>query len=367
MINRRDWLRASFIGAGTISALPYTWAYNNQIQDLKENTIRLSHNENPYGPSPAAKDAIIQNMHKGNRYPRASISKLKEVIAQKENISPSNILITAGSTEILGLMGIIHGIQRGNIISGFPTFDYLMSYSTNFGSRWVRVPLENEMYPMHGIAKAIDQDTKLVFICNPNNPAGTYIQNEDIEALVLKMAEQTNVFIDEAYIEFTDLGIGNSFAPIAVKNPNVVIGRTFSKIYGMAGLRIGYAIAHEDTIQVMMKYFMGRMVTPAVTSLEAAIASIQDEKFAQKSKQLNDEAKSLIYSNFDDWGVRYWKSNTNFVWFETKLFKTKVKEALIDQNIYIRDYDHSPGYARVSIGTVDEIKSFIEASQGILS
>ena len=363
-INRRSWIKTGLAGAGMISLTP---SFANILYDENDEVVRLSHNENPYGPSPAARDAIIQSIQKGNRYPRASISKLKEVIAAKEGCSADNILITAGSTEILGLMGIIHGIQGGNIISGTPTFDYLMSYSTNFGSEWVRIPLDRVMYPMKQIAEAINEKTELVFICNPNNPIGTYIQNEEIEADVLAMAKKTNVFIDEAYIEFTDLGIKNYFAPIAFKNPNVVVGRTFSKIYGMAGLRVGYALAHKDTIQTMMKYFMGRMVTPSVTSVEAATASIQDEAFARKSKKLNQEAKELVYNHFDQWGVQHWKSHTNFIWFKTDQFNTDVRAGLEQSNVFIRDYDHSPGFARVSVGTMEEMERFVTGAKKLLT
>ena len=373
MIKRRDWIKTSLAGIGALSTYPQIVAREHKEIDIlnqslnQEDIIRLSHNENPYGPSPAARQAIIDNISKGNRYPRTSITNLKEVIAAKENIHPENVLITAGSTEILGLMGLIYGIQKGNIISGFPTFDYLMSYSKNFGSKWVQIPLKNEMYPMKQIADTVNDETKLVFICNPNNPAGTYLQNEEIESTVIAMAKKTQVFIDEAYIEFTDEGIGNSFAPIAVKNPNVVVGRTFSKIYGMAGLRIGYAIAHKDTISTMMQYFMGRMVTPAVTSVEAAIASLNDQGFAEKSKSLTEEAKKRVYAQLASWGVKFWKSHTNFIWFESKKFKGDIYKNLQKSNIYIRSYSHSPGFARVSIGTLDEVQAFLDASRELLA
>lgn len=371
MIKRRDWIKTSLAGIGALSTYPQIMAAEHAEIDRKtqgnDEVIRLSHNENPYGPSPAARQAIINSISKGNRYPRTSIGDLKEVIAAKENIHPDNVLITAGSTEILGLMGLIYGIQQGNIISGFPTFDYLMAYSTNFGSEWIKIPLDHEMYPMESIARAINEKTELVFICNPNNPSGTYLQNEEIEASVLNMSRKTPVFIDEAYIEFTDEGLDNSFAPIAVKNPNVVVGRTFSKIYGMAGLRIGYAIAHQDTIETMKKYFMGRMVTPAVTSVEAAIASMQEDGFADKSKNLTQEAKKLVYAKFSSWGVNYWKSHTNFIWFESTKFQGNIYQNLQKSNIFIRDYDHSPGYARVSIGTLDEVQKFLDASEHLLT
>ncbi len=363
--NRRDWLKTGLYGLGAVSLLT-----NSSPFDLKrrhKDVVRLSHNENPYGPSANAREAIIQSISKGNRYPRQAITDLKEVIASKEGVQAKNILITAGSTEILGLMGLIYGIQKGNIISGFPTFDYLMSYSKNFDSEWIRIPLDKEMYPLKKIEERIDSNTKLVFICNPNNPTGTYIPKSDMKVSILSMAQKTPVFVDEAYIEFTEGGINNSFAHIAARNPNVVVGRTFSKIYGMAGLRIGYAIAHEDSIKVMQKYFMGRMVTPSVTSLEAAKVSVGDDLFAEKSKSLTLEAKQMVYTAFEQWAVKHWRSHTNFIWFKTNKFLPGIYGSLEKKNVFIRTYSHTPGYARVSIGTKEEIQIFLDELGGLIA
>ena len=245
-----------------------------------DDAVKLNSNENPYGPSKSAREAIINSISEGNRYPRNQIKKLKKIIADNEGLTPDHIMITAGSTELLGLAGLVYGLKGGNLISSQPTFDFLLEYSSRIGANWIKVPLtEDHQYNLEGIRKATDSNTKLIFVCNPNNPTGIEIPHEDVKAFCKEMAPKYPVYLDEAYIELSSMGLKGSMAAMVDDYPNLIVARTFSKIYGMAGLRIGYALAHPKTIQNLSYHHTGRNITTSVTSVAAAIASIRMMNF----------------------------------------------------------------------------------------
>ncbi len=327
--------------------------------------IRLSHNENPFGPPESARKAIIEAIAEGNRYPREGIAELREKIAAREGLTTDHILIGAGSTEILGIAGLMAGIDRGKIIACHPTFDFLMYYAQQFAAEWVKVPVTDaQQYDLAGINRQLDDDTRMVFICNPNNPTGAELPRSMLEPFCSVVSQRCMVFVDEAYIELAKGGVKVSLAPLTRDNRNVIVSRTFSKIYGMAGLRVGYAIAHPDTIARLRPLMMSRMVSPAVTSVAAASAALDDTAFRDYSIEMNTRALEVVYDAFDRWGVEYIPSSTNFLLFRTTRFgDTDITEALARQQIMIRSYRDVPGWARVSMGTLDEMQQFVRATE----
>lgn len=374
--SRRDMIRGAMLAG---AALPFA-KFNTVLSQWRQDeaapipsssgapVVRLSHNENPYGPSEKAKKALIAAISKGNRYPRESMQELQKKIADYEGLNPDQILIAAGSSELLGVGGLLAGIEKGKVIACHPTFPFLMQYASQFAAEWVKVPMtDDHHYNLAGINAQIDGQTKMVFLCNPNNPTGTELPRAMLEPFCSVISERCMVYVDEAYIELSTNGLKSSLASLTHNNRNVIIGRTFSKIYGMAGLRVGYAIAHPETIQRLEELMMGGNVTPSVTSLEAAIASIGDEEFIQSCKDLNDQAKDMVYVKFKNWGVEYIPSFTNFIFFKTERFgSTDVVQALQQKNIMIRSYSDVPGWARVSMGTLDEIRAFLSATEELL-
>ena len=331
--------------------------------------VKLNSNENPYGPSDKARQAIIDAIPKGNRYPRPQISKLEKQIAEFEKLSPDQVVVTAGSTELLGVFGMMAGIQKGRVIGCTPTFDFMLYYAEKFSAEWVKVPLtEDHQYNLPGIEREIDKNTKLVFICNPNNPTGAELSENDLKPFCQSISEKCMVYVDEAYIEFSKGGLASSLANMTRTNKNLVIGRTFSKIYGLAGMRIGYAIGHPDTIKTVRKNLQGRSITPAACSVAAASASLGDEAFMAHCREMNETGKNLVYASFDDWGIDYIPSAASFVLFKTDKFENpNIRAELQRKNILIRDYKHVPGWARVSIGTPDEMKAFVKATRKFLA
>lgn len=378
--NRRNWLKSSLLVApmaiGAL-AMPKLRASENTFLlegeselDLGRKIIKLNANENPYGPSPLAKDAIIASMTKGNLYPRQFVKKLKKAIAEQENLSEDHILLTAGSTELLGLCGMYYGLKSGKIVSEFPTFPTLPTYSKLFKAKWVQVPLNEQMQlDLPAMAKKITPDTNLLYLCNPNNPVGTSVSRQSMLDFCRETTRKVPVFVDEAYIDFIKGGLKNSVAPLVQANKKLIVARTFSKIHGLAGLRIGFALAHPETIKELQKYLMSRSgMSVSACSLNAAHASMQDKDFLDYTLRQTNRAKEMLYAKLDQWGATYAKSSTSFVLFNLPVFGTlNFRGEMEKKNVLIRSFKFSDkNWCRVSIGRIEEIKTFMREMDTIV-
>ena len=377
-ISRRTLLKRGAVATATlpfISMRHFTDTWREEESNLCRTGItdkpyvRLSHNENPYGPSQKAREAAIKALDLGNRYPRNAISDLKDAIAAKEKVSPDQILISAGSTELLGVVGIMSGMHKGRVISSMPTFDFMCRFAEQFSAEWVQVPLtDDHQYNLEGINAEMNDNTKLVFVCNPNNPTGAELPSAELHPFCLELSRRCLVYVDEAYIELSKEGMNASMANMTRNNKNLVIGRTFSKVYGLAGMRVGYAIGHTQTIEKIRQHLQGRGVTPSVCSVAAAQASLDDTGFVEKYRQMNDEGKQMVYDRFSEWGVEYIETSTNFIFFKTERFAdANVRGSLQRENVMIRNYSHTPGWARVSIGTPKEMDVFLDTTKKLLT
>ena len=376
MITRRNLLRSAALAGAT---LPFV-RLNGVLEQWRREeyasipnasghpVVRLSHNENPFGPSDKARKALIEAIQKGNRYPRESQLDLKKKIAEYEGLETDQILLSAGSTELLGVAGLMAGIEKGRVIGCHPTFSFLLAYASQFAAEWVKVPMTNDHhYNLAGINEQLNSNTRLVFICNPNNPTGTELPRSVLEPFCSVVSQRCMVYVDEAYIELAQQGRSSSLAHLTSTNPNIIVARTFSKIYGMAGLRIGYSIAHTDTIKKLEELMMSGNISTSATSLAAAMASIGDEDFISYCRQMNAQTREMISTKFASWGVEYIPSSTNFIFFKTDRFGSRdLLQSLQAKNIMIRTYGDVPGWARVSMGTVDETKTFLSATEELL-
>ena len=330
--------------------------------------VRLGSNENPYGPSEKARQAVMQILGEGNRYPFNELENLREILARKEGVTADYIHISAGSGSLLCQAATAFGIDGGSIMSGFPTFPVLMNYATKFNCQWDKINLNDKLeYDYDLMAKAIKADTKLVVICNPNNPTGTLVDPNKVRAFTEEVSKKTTVFSDEAYLEFLEPAQQASVSMIDFvrKGGNVIVCRTFSKIYGLAGLRLGYLIAKPELIQKIEKY--GGDIPISQTGIAAAIASLGDDAFMKLVREKNSEARSVLTNYLDSKKIFYGKSHTNFVFFaaptDGKTILTKMDAA----GFIIRIWDYQQKeWCRVSIGTVDEMKSFVKAFQSVI-
>ncbi len=256
-LSRRDWFKSTFaISTGLvlstsvvnrIAAAPLSRA-EREFFAMKGDTpakVRLNANENPYGPSKKAKEAVVQILGEANRYQFATQEVLRKKIAEREKVDPSYIMLGSGSGQILCLTGGSYGLEGGSVLSSYPTFPLLMNYASNIGARWDKVDLNDKLeHDYDKMLSAIKSDTRITFICNPNNPTGTVVDSKTVRAFSEEASKKTLVYADEAYLEFLGPIEERSMVDLVRKGSNVIVSRTFSKIFGLAGLRVGYVVAH---------------------------------------------------------------------------------------------------------------------------
>ena len=247
MQSRRDWLRSS-VGIGGLLLAPEMVLSNQEIKKFNPRplleTIKLSSNENPYGPSELVQKAVVKAFDHGCRYPYAYSDKLAIKLAKKHGVDPESIIITGGSTEGLKITGLTFTQGGGEIIAGQPTFLAMMDFAEQWGAKINWVPVDkNKGYDLNSIKDQININTKLVFLCNPNNPTGTVIPKNSLKDFCMNASKKTIIFSDEAYYDFIQEADYPSMDTLVREGANVIVSKTFSKVYGLAGLRIGYLIA----------------------------------------------------------------------------------------------------------------------------
>jgi len=378
-LNRRTWLKTSILGLGGISALPATlsasvsksglWHSKSIVQEIPFNPdpaipmkARLLANENPFGPSEKAIKAISNSISMGNRYGHADAAYLISLIAEKEGVAPENIMLGPGSTDLLEKTAISLCRKGGNVISADPSYLSLVNTAQAVGASWKAVPLlENQSHDLKGMFSAIDSETRLIYVCNPNNPMGSITDFDQLKTFCKQASKKTPVFVDEAYLEFLDKPEEKSAVNLVAEGHDVIVARTFSKIHGMAGLRIGYMVATPERIKSVTDLVRSTMGL-CITSLKGAIASFQDEAFIAKCRNLNKESREFTSENIHALGYQEIPSYTSFMIFPIRNDAKLFSKSMLDQGVGIRMYaiDDKP-WCRVSMGTLDEMQIFVEA------
>ena len=376
-VSRRNWIKSTLgLSAGLV--VTSTWAERVLAAPVSEaerwhvssapsgKLIRLGSNENPYGPSPQARKAIAEAMGEFNRYAFEPVQELKKTLAEKEGVSPDHILVVNGSSETLCLAGMAAALEGGAVLSAYPTFRSLMDYAEKMNARWDRVDLdEYHVHNLSALANAVKADTRLLFLCNPNNPTGTALDGAKYSDFCREMSKKTLVFSDEAYLEFLEPHEQRSMVELLRQGANVLVSRTFSKVYGLAGLRIGYAIGQPDMIRKLSRYQMGPVINQA--ALAAVRASIDDVEFAKMTRQKNQEALTFFQSYLDKNNWFHGKSRTNCVLFPAPMDGKTILAETEKKGYQIRIWDYQgKQWCRVSIGTLDEMKGFVKAFDEIV-
>lgn len=378
-ITRRQWFRSAAVaGAGIplglslmqeLAAAPVSRAEQEYTGMFKAGgkLVRLGSNENPYGPSPKAREAIKASIVDGNRYGFEVSDELKQMIADKEGVSTDHILLGAGSGEMLAICGMTLGIEGGSVLSAWPTFPMLMNFAEKFNARWDKVSLDQYLtHDLDSMASAVKSDTKLLFVVNPNNPTGTIVDSGKLKSFCLEMSKKTVVYSDEAYLEFQEPGQQVSMVDLVRQGHNVIVSRTFSKIYGLAGIRVGYVVAKPELIQKMAKYQMGTIINQA--AIAAAKASLGDEEFMGYTRKMNAAARSYFTQYLDQKKWFYGKSLTNVVLFPAPKDGKMILAETEKKGFQIRIWDYQgKEWCRVSIGTLEEMKSFVKAFEEVVA
>lgn len=322
--------------------------------------IRLNANENPYGPSKAVRDVLKATFDEACRYPFRALSSLVADIAAREGVSKDHIIVTGGSTEGLKAAGLVYGLQGGEIIAADPTFQSLMTYAETFGAFIHRVPLNDRMeHDLQAMANRITGKTRLIFLCNPNNPTGTLLDRNRVRDFCTSHDGQAVIFSDEAYYDFITEPEYPSMVELVKEGRNVIVSRTFSKVYGLAGLRIGYLIARPDMARRLRDAVMANT---NILAIEAAREALRDTDFYRYSLARNEEAKRTIYETLDNLDLPYIKSHTNFVFFKTGRPIQEMMAAMEKEQILIgRPFPPMYEWARISTGSMEEMQAFSEA------
>lgn len=323
------------------------------------NLICIGSNENPYGPSKAARDAMLKAALTTNRYQWTETSNLVKAIAQEHQVTEKNVLLGAGSSELLALTAhFAHSRKKGDLIVPDPTFRIWQGAAEHMGIRILRIPLtdqkDTDLVAMHA---AIGTDTCMVYLCSPNNPTGIAIPDQHIRSFVESVPRDVVILLDEAYIEYNDK---NFSIDMIKKYPNLVIARTFSKLYGLAATRVGYVLGHEKIIENLGKVQSWQNASVSAVSIAAAIAVIQDYDFVKYCRTENTKCRNIFQKGLADLGLPYTPSVTSFSYFDTASYPRSFVDTLEQHKIIgARSFEENSTWMRLSIGTAEEMTQVV--------
>ena len=344
--------------AALAGAMPFAAAGSPADAD----EIRISSNENPLGPGRAAMEAFVRAFEDAGRYPtnaRPSMADLREAIARRQSVRPENVALGSGSWELLRTAVRLYTSSSRHLVTASPSFESPEQMAQQLGIPVKRVPVDKDgRLDLEGMAKAA-RWSGLVFLCNPNNPTGGVHSAKavsDFVGRVLRESPATAILIDEAYHDYvTDPGYATAIS-LALEHPNVFVTRTLSKAYGMAGLRVGYAIGQARTIEAFNRWAI--TFNQNSLSVAAAVASLADPAHIEAERARNTEVRTFTTGFFQELGYRVLPSETNFVLVELGRPAKEFREACAKQKVLVgRDFPPlEKTHARVSLGTLDEMK-----------
>lgn len=325
---------------------------------LDGDPLRLNSNENPYGPSAATLAAVQGAFRWASRYPRGHETPLVAAIAERHGVKPENVLLGAGSGEVLRTAVYAFTSPTRALVTAAPSFEDPVRYAELLGAPVHAVPVDGEL--RLDLARMAERcaGAGLAFVCNPNNPTGTVHPDaavRDFVARVRRSSPETVILLDEAYHEYVDDPGYATALPLAKADPRVIVARTFSKVYGLAGLRVGYAVGHADTLAAMRRHRLANAVN-AFGSI-AALASLGDEAFVAEQRRLNREARALARRTLADAGFAVAPSETNFLLVDIRGDPRAFQQACEREGILVgRPFPPLATHARISIGTLEEMR-----------
>ena len=328
--------------------------------------VRLSSNENPYGPSPLAVKAMTDAFSLAWRYPDEHGQALVEALAKMHAIAPEQILLGNGSAEILKVAAAAFTATGKKLVVGNPTFEAILVHAQTAQADVVKIDL-TPVYA-HDLPKilAAARDAGLVYICNPNNPTASITHRDQIRSFLAKAPSQTIVLIDEAYHHYVESNDYESVVPLVKQYPNLVVARTFSKIYGMAGLRCGYCLARPELIQRMRSQQTWDSVN--IMALVAATASLQDTEQVEQGRRRNSEVKRFVYAELDRLGFKWIPSHANFLMIDLRRDVKPMIAAMRERHVEVgRAFAALPNFMRVTIGTKPQMETFISTLREVIN
>ena len=332
-----------------------------------KDSIKLASNENPLGCSPQSIQRVQNHIKSCNRYPDSSGFELRQKLSDIHDLDINNVIIGSGSEGIMSNVMRTFLSNDDKIISSMNSFIgfRVLADASGYHADWV--PMKDYHYDLDGIADKIDNKTKIIYLANPDNPTGTYFTKNEFDSFMEKVPDRVLIILDEAYYEYTE-GLDDYPDSMIYRYDNIITLRTFSKVYGLAGFRVGYGFAHENLIMNLMKVKLP--FEPATLSQEAALAALNDECFMRDSIVLNMDEKNLMYSFFDDNDISYIKSATNFITlvFDDEVSNYAFCDSFLEEGVILRNLKaFGLGHCtRVTIGNSDENKIFKEAFSKVI-
>ena len=354
---------AQLLGAGAAAAFVRpagSFAKQPDHVSSSEQVVRLSANENPYGPSPKALKAMADSFELACRYPDEHNNVLIDKLAKMNNVDRDQVLLGDGSSEILKLCAeTFTSKERGTLVAAEPTFEAILEQAKTNGAEVVKVPLTSGF--AHDLPKMLSAAKGgLIYVCNPNNPTASITPKDELRNFIGQTPRETIVLVDEAYFHFADSPDYESVIPLVKDYPNLIVARTFSKIYGMAGLRCGYCVAQKETILRMRPYQMWDSVN--IMALAAASASLNDPDQVPNGQRLNQEAKAFAIGELEKVGYKTIPSQANFIMFDCRRPVVPLIQAMKQRNVHVgRLFPALPNHMRVTIGKRSEMESFVSA------
>lgn len=325
--------------------------------------VVIDANENPLGPCQAAHDAMATILPQGGRYQSYLTDDLVKLLAQQADVKPEYVRVTAGSTPALSLAVLAFTSPQKSYVTADPSFEIGMNLAERNSARVVKVPLTKTY--AHDVRAMLSEATDggLFYVCNPNNPTGTLTSHADIEYLVANKPKDSVVMVDEAYIHFTEKT--ESALDLVRADKDVVVLRTFSKVYGMAGIRCGVAIARPDLLDKIMA--RGGWNFMPVTAVVAATASLNDAQVVPERRASNASVRQQCFEWLERNGYTYVPSESNCFMIDVKRPGRQVQEAMAKENVFIgRTWPIMPNWVRITVGTQDEMEKFQATFQRVM-
>lgn len=376
-VSRRHFVSALGLGGAGLLTPPFISGRGHEarladwltVPAMPPGLIRLDSNENPNGPGARALEAIRAMFGESNRYPDAQDDALVAAIARANGVSEENVVLGCGSSETLRMCVEAFVNTAQHLVTAAPTFELPQTFARTMGRPVVTVPVDDKLRLDLGQMGDKAGGAGLVFFCNPNNPTATVHGDAAVREFVARVrrgSPATYILIDEAYHEYVDDPSYRTAIPLALADPNVIVARTFSKVFGMAGLRVGYGIMHRDTARRLQGWRLGSGVS--VLALAAAAAMVNDKEHIALEQRRNREAKAFTRAFFEKAGYEVGASEANFLMINLRRDLRPVREACRREGIAVgRPFPPLTTHLRVSIGTMEEMQKATEVLRRVLA
>lgn len=331
-----------------------------------EKVIKLASNENPFGCSKKAVEAIQQSLHELAIYPDGYATELREAVAKKLNVDEESLIFGNGSDEVIEILSrsILH--PGDNIVTAWPTFSQYRHNAIIEGADIIEVPLKDGIHDLDAMRQAINEKTKIVWVCNPNNPSGTYVSNDVLVSFLDQIPSNILVVLDEAYKEYVVAEDYPDSIALLERFPNVIVLRTFSKAYGLAALRVGYGVGNKEFVTMLNA--AREPFNNVRMSQFAAAAALADDDFIETCRQKNREGLEKFYSFCEKHGLTYYPSQTNFILVDFNRPGNEVFDYLLRKGYIVRSGEALgfPTCVRITVGTEEEVDGVLSAIEQLI-